>query len=290
MSLGSPSDGRPPETPGTGCRPITLGAMMRGVSDAPTPARPDGDEPPSERPTPPDGLPPLTPAAPPPSVAAAPPPSVTTPPSAPQPLAGTGDAGPVRPGGGGLAPLPPGPPPPRTAWGARFAVLALGALAGIAGYLAATRFLPRWWAHRIGDVSDGAFTTGITAGLVCGVAFTLLPLLVLRGVVRRSATWATRFVLLVLAFLLSVPNLITLFVVLGTNNAAHAAERTFDVQAPGFRGATLAGAVIGAVLAVGLWWLLWSRRRRKDQIADLKARLAEKDAVKPAPGDAEKDD
>jgi hypothetical protein len=172
---------------------------------------------------------------------------------------------------------PPVAPHPRNAWGTRGVALVVGALAGIGGWFAATRFLPRWWAHRIGAVSDGTFTAGISAGLVCGIAFTLLPLLVLRGVARRGATWTTRFVLVVLAFLLAVPNLITLGIVLGTNDAAHAAERTFDVDAPGFRGATLAGAIVGGLLGAAFWVLLWRGRRRRQQIADLKGRLAERD-------------
>ena len=43
-------------------------------------------------------------------------------------------------------------------------------------------------------------------------------------------------------------------------NAAHAGERTLDVEAPGFRNGTAVRAVL-AVLAFGvLWWLLRSRR------------------------------
>lgn len=259
----------------TACRAIVVGAMMRGVSDAPTPGRPaDEPGPPGDA-----ALPPLTPAPAPPSVAQ--PPSQSAQP-------------PVRPlaGPGGLSATPPGPPPPRTAWGTRLFVLVLGALAGIGGYLAATQFLPRWWAHRIGAVSDGAFSTAVTAGLLCGVVFTLLPLLALRRVLRRGTAWSLRFLLLVLAFLLAVPNLMTLFVVVGSNSAAHAAERTFDVDAPGFRGATLAGAVVGAVLAVAWWWLRFVLRRRRTQVADLRAALAQKEAaeVKPAQGPADKDD
>ena len=264
----------------TACPAIVVGAMMRGVSDAPTPGRPD------DEPGPPGGpaLPPLSPAPAPPSAA--------RPPEAP-PAAPAGQP-PVRPlaGPGVLSSAPPAPPPPRTAWGTRLFVLALGALAGIGGYLAATQFLPRWWAHRIGAISDGAFSTAVTAGLLCGVVFTLLPLLALRRVLRRGTAWSLRFLLLVLAFLLAVPNLMTLFVVVGSNSAAHAAERTFDVDAPGFRGATLAGAVVGAALAVAWWWLRFVLRRRRDQVADLKAALAQKEAtgVKPSQAPAEKDD
>jgi hypothetical protein len=202
-------------------------------------------------------------------------------PPGPEPAAGpaatSGPVPPVGTPGRGLG-APPAPPPERTAWGARFAVAGLIAVGAIAGWFAATRFLPRWWAHRIGAIADGTFTAGIAAGLACGIAFTLLPLLVLRGSVRRRATWTARFAFLVLALLLAVPNLITLGVVLGTNNAAHAAERTFDVDAPGFRGATLAGAVLGGLLAISLWVLRWRAGHRRRRIADLEAQLAGREA------------
>lgn len=258
--------------------------MMRGVSDAPTPSGPAAGEP--------EPTVPLLPLSSEPTVVLPTGPAAAGTVPLPQPLLG-GPAPAGGPGGGsaggsaggGLAPVPPAPPSPRPEWGARFIVLGIGAVAGIAGYLAATRFLPRWWAHRVGAMADGSFTAGVSTGLVCGLLFTLLPLLVLRGVARRSATWPTRFLLVVLAFLLAVPNLITLFVVLGTNAAAHAAERTFDVAAPGFRGATLVGALVGAVSAIGIWYLAWFLRRRRRQVEELRARLADREAARPDEAD-----
>ncbi len=243
--------------------------MMRGVSDMPNPSEP-GAGTPSGRAA--GDVPPLpaTPDRPPASVTGPPGPPAPDRPAQRRPLAGP-DAG--------LSPTPPVPPVTRTAWGARLTVLLLAALGGVAGYLAATRFLPQWWARQIGDVSDGTVSAGVAAGLVCGVVFTLVPLLVLRGTVRRGATWTARLVILVLAVLLAVPNLITLGIELGTNSAAQAARDTFDREAPGFRGATLAGAVVGVLLAVSLWWLLWFLRRRRRQIAGLKTRLAEHEAA-----------
>ena len=139
--------------------------------------------------------------------------------------------------------------------------------------LIAAAFLPRWWAHRIGGVADGSFTAGIAAGLACGVAFTALPLAALRGVLRRHRSWTARFAFLLLAGLLAAPNLITLGIVVGTSKAAHAGERTMDVDAPGFRGATLVGAVLGTLLTLLLWSLLAGRRRRMREIARLKDEL-----------------
>lgn len=246
--------------------------MMRPVDDAQPPADPPADPP--ARPA----VPPLPPPAPSPS------PAPPSPPTSPSPTVRP-PAAPVRPPASpGLSPVPPVAPPPRSAWGARLAVLALAAVAGVLGWVAATRFLPTWWARQIGDIADGSLTAGIAAGVTCGVVFTLLPLLVLRGTVRRGATWTVRFVYLVLGFLLAVPNLITLGVVAGSGSSAADARQILDVDGQGFRGATLFGVAVGALLAVGLWVMLWRGRRRDRQLADLKARLA--DATKPPADDA----
>ena len=154
-------------------------------------------------------------------------------------------------------------------------VLVLGAV----GFFVATAFLPRWWAQRIGDFSDGGLVAGSVAGTVCGFVFTALPLLFLRGVVRRHAHAGVRLTLLVVAALLAVPNLITLGIVLGAGNGAHAGQRIMDVRAPGFRGATLVGAIAGVAFVVALWGLLAGRRRRKRQLATLKAELRRREAA-----------
>ncbi len=58
----------------------------------------------------------------------------------------------------------------------------------------------------------------------------------------------------------------TLGIVLGTGNAAHAGERILDVEAPAFRGATLAGALIALGMIGFVAFLMMSRResRRAD--------------------------
>ena len=53
----------------------------------------------------------------------------------------------------------------------------------------------------------------------------------------------------------------TLGIVLGPGSGAHAGDRTLDVEAPGFRGATLGGALL-ALAAIGFVWYLLSSRRR----------------------------
>jgi hypothetical protein len=160
------------------------------------------------------------------------------------------------------------------AWATRGLIVLTVLVVLIVVGLALAAFLPRWWAHRIGRVADGSLTAGIAAGLTCGVVFTAAALAALRETVRRGRSWRARWWFLALAVLVAVPNLITLGIVIGSGDAAHAGERTLDVDGPGFRGATLVGCILGAIAMVLLWFLLSSRRRQQNEIARLRAELA----------------
>ena len=81
----------------------------------------------------------------------------------------------------------------------------------------------------------------------------------------RRRSWRLRAWLLAGAVLLALPNLFTLGIVLGTGSAAHAGERTLDVEGPYFRAATLAGAVLGVLAVVGVRSLWYSRRRHRQR-------------------------
>lgn len=160
--------------------------------------------------------------------------------------------------------------PRRPDWQHRVVLVVVGLLAAVGGWLLAAAFLPRWWAHRVGAIVGDSFTTGIVFGLFCGILFTLLPLLVLRRVVRRHRPARSRVLLLVLAIVLGVPNLLTLWIVVGRSKAAHAGERTLDVDGTGFRGATAAGAIVGAALFLALAFVLRSRRRMRAEQQNLR--------------------
>jgi hypothetical protein len=127
--------------------------------------------------------------------------------------------------------------------------------------IVASAFVPRWWAHRVGDFSNESFTRGILAGLVLGFVFTFLPLLLAWIGIHRIRSWRGKLLVVLAAALLAAPNLLTLSVVLGSGNAAHAGDRTLDVRAPGFRGASLTGALVAAALLGVPIYLLWKRRR-----------------------------
>lgn len=145
----------------------------------------------------------------------------------------------------------------------------LGAVLVIVYFILAA-FLPRWWAERIGELSDRGFARGITWGLLFGGLCTLVPLLlVLPAILFRHKRGGRVIagIAALLALLFALPNLMTLSVVLGGNSAAHAGERIMDVEAPGFRGASLVGAIIAALVFVGVVVLTIQYRRRGRQLA-----------------------
>jgi len=144
----------------------------------------------------------------------------------------------------------------------------------LVAWLLAVTLVPRWWAQWLGDRIDGRLTTGTAYGLVIGSVFTFVPLLVARQAFR-GWSWKLRIGTLALAVAVAVPNLMTLGIVLGTGGGAHAGERILDVDGPGFRTASLLGA-LGAV-AVFLLMIGWGVMRTRDRrrVKSLKARHQE---------------
>ncbi len=168
-------------------------------------------------------------------------------------------------------PTAPARPASDPNWSRRFVIgFCLLAAVTVLALLGAA-FLPRWWAQRIGDQVGGSITTGGFLGLFYGFVFTLLPLVVLWLAFRLLHTWRKRAVALGVAVLLAAPNLLTLGIVLGTGNGAHAGDRILDVEAPAFRGGTLGGALLGAACIGGAWYLLGSRRRARRRADALEA-------------------
>jgi MFS family permease len=147
--------------------------------------------------------------------------------------------------------------------------------------LTAGAFLPRWWAHRIGDQVGGSISSGIGLGLFYGFVFTFLALLALWLVFRRRRSARAYVIGVGVAVVLATPNLLTLGIVLGSGNAAHAGDRTLDVEAPSFRTSALIGAIAAAVAVLGLIWLLRSRRRARERERALRDELAAARAQRP---------
>ena len=130
--------------------------------------------------------------------------------------------------------------------------------------------VPTWWAQRMGDLSDGSIFRSGMWGVLFGVVFTAVPLMILLRTVRRWKGWKLPLTFIVLAVITALPNLFTAWIVWGTSRTAHRAERTLDVDAPYFTAATLWGVVLGVVVAVGLELLWRSWRRRGKRLKTLK--------------------
>lgn len=137
-------------------------------------------------------------------------------------------------------------------------------------YLMSAAFFPRWWAQRVADQVDGSVTRGTTWGLFYGVVFSAVPLLLLAQVRRGFFSWAWRGIVALVAIALAAPNWLTLSVVAGNSNAAHAGERIMDVDAPGFRAATLIGVLIGAVLVIAFTAATMRLKSRRNEVKRLK--------------------
>ena len=154
--------------------------------------------------------------------------------------------------------------PTSTTWRYRlFALLGVAVVLVIAYFILAA-FIPRWWAQRVAGIAGhGSFAKGTGFGLTIGLLCTLVPLLLLLlGTVmwRRRGGRFVAGAAVVLAVVLALPNLMTLTIVLGGSNAAHAGERILDVDAPGFRGASLIAAIVAAVLFAALVFMVLRRR------------------------------
>ena len=146
-------------------------------------------------------------------------------------------------------------------WGRRALWLVVAVVVLLVAGLIASATVPRWWAHRVGDQVDGSITQGTLLGLFYGFVFTFVPIAVLLLILRLRRTTRTVVLALVLALLLALPNLMTLGIVIGRGNAAHAGDRVLDVEAPAFRGGTLAGAILAVLLVAFVGYLVVSRRR-----------------------------
>ena len=148
-------------------------------------------------------------------------------------------------------------------WGRRF-VWAAGLLAVlVVALLVASATVPRWWAHRIGDQVDGSITQGTLLGLFYGFVFTLVPIALVILILRWRRTWKTIAVALFIGIVFALPNLMTLSIVVGRGNAAHAGDRTLDVDAPAFRGGSLAGAFLACAVLGLIAYLIVSRNRAR---------------------------
>ena len=165
-------------------------------------------------------------------------------------------------------------------WGHRLTFGVVAIIGAILGYLIAAAVIPRWWAQRVGNVVDGSLTVGALYGLFIGFVFTVAPLLLLLIVWKwRSPdrTWLGWLGWFALVAFLAAPNLMTLGIVLGISDAAHAGDRVLDVEGPGFRLWSLIGVILGVAAVLGVAYLIRSRRASRNRAASLHDELRTRD-------------
>ncbi|MFZ2176810.1 MAG: hypothetical protein WAW17_22790 [Rhodococcus sp. (in: high G+C Gram-positive bacteria)] len=171
-------------------------------------------------------------------------------------------------------------------WAKKAIAIAVAVALLVIAYFVLAAYLPRKWAQSVGGLADQSFSAGILWGLLFGALCTLVPLLLFRWawrLFRRRRFKPLQIGLLIAGIVVMVPNLLTLGVVLGTNSAAHAGERIMDVEAPGFRGASLAGAIIAVLVFVAVVGLSYTYRKRGEDLARMRG-PAESGKADPAPG------
>ncbi|WP_146252015.1 hypothetical protein [Xylanimonas oleitrophica] len=154
--------------------------------------------------------------------------------------------------------------------GRRVLVWLILAAAALVVVLILMQIIPRWWGQVVGDMVDGTTPLGVWWGLFFGAVFTGVPLAVAWQAARPGRTWSLRVAFLVIALVLALPNLFTLSVVLGTNEAAVAGQQLLNENAPAFRAATAWGVAIGAIVAVAVLVLWAGYRRRGRELKELR--------------------
>lgn len=162
------------------------------------------------------------------------------------------------------------------------AIVILGV--GYLVYLTAAAFFPRWWSKQVAGQVNGSMSRGTMWGLFYGFVFTVVPLLLLAQLRHGFFSWTWRGIIALIAIALAAPNWLTLAVVAGNSKAAHAGERTFDVDAPGFRAATLIGVLVGAALAIGITAAGMRLKSRRQEVKRLRS---ERDDLRRAREDPE---
>lgn len=150
-------------------------------------------------------------------------------------------------------------------------------------YLILAALIPRWWAQRMGALIEGGFLRGTTWGLFFGTVCTLVPLLLLLVAVlmwRKRSGKVVAVVSVLAGLVAAIPNLMTLTVVLGGGNGAHAGQRIMDVDAPAFRGSSAIGAIIAVLIFLVIAFLVFRYRRRGKQLRTVRAEQKEREAEK----------
>ncbi|MFV0429127.1 MAG: hypothetical protein ACK5KO_06860 [Arachnia sp.] len=125
--------------------------------------------------------------------------------------------------------------------------------------------LPRWWAQSLGDLINGRIGFGFGLGAAVGLVSMLGALLLLWwAVLNRERLWLG-IGLGVLGLICALPNLMTLWVALGTGSAAHAGQRILDVDGPGFRSGSVTGTILGGIIFLIIGYITWTHGKGRSK-------------------------
>lgn len=117
-------------------------------------------------------------------------------------------------------------------------------------------------------------------GCSSGPCSPLVPLVVARMVIRfrrQGRTWKGWIAWLVVVLLTAAPNLMTLGIVLGDNDAAHDGDRILSVEGNGFRLWSFIGALLGALAFAAFLFMASSRRANRRRASELRDELKTRD-------------
>jgi len=156
----------------------------------------------------------------------------------------------------------------RSTWQRRVAWWFGGAVVVVVLWLIGAAVIPRWWAHRVTDVTEGRLVVGGLFGAFIGFVFTLVPLLVVWAAFRTSRghrSWKGWLAWLLVAAVLALPNLMTLGIVWGGGDAAHDGRAELDTDGNGFRMWSLIGAIAGGLAILALVYLVRTRGWFRDE-------------------------
>lgn len=156
-------------------------------------------------------------------------------------------------------------------WLVRTIVGAIAAVVLVIAYLIASVTVPLVWATSIRDQIGGQLGNSIPLGMFYGFVFTFIPVLIIWQAFRKKMNKWVRTTLLVVGFLLLIPNLLTLGVVYGGTKSAADARNIWANSANWFDTWSQVFMVVGVVCSVALMVLgrMWLRRSRK--LRELKA-------------------
>lgn len=153
----------------------------------------------------------------------------------------------------------------------------------VIAYFIASATVPVTWANTVSNQVAGKPSASIPLGMFYGFMFSFIPVIVAWQAHYKKLNKWVRISILVVAFLLTIPNLLTLVVLNATTNAAARARINWAVNAEWFGTWSVWFMIVGVICGVAVIILsrIWMRRGKK--IREVKAAekiVRENEAVK----------